>query len=257
MTAWTTAEATHVTTYGDVVEFVADKLPDFEGERMVFTLMENALHTLWTDLWRHRYFQTRWSLPLVSGQREYELSDMPALRYVVELRYEDKPLKSLRCWPEIDTTGRRIPSGWYAWGNSFLLDPSPVFSGEQVLEVRGIRAPIARFKTGATWQEIDLPFEFRSIFAKTVLALGFAHCEDYASSQFWLEVVASEMKTALARANMSLSQGTCEDRLFVMNSISDQSCWTDFNEIGDGGTIPATTPAQWGTSIWDGPETWS
>lgn len=99
------------------------------------------------------------------------------------------------------------PTGFWIDGGSgayrLHFDPAP--STECTFRLSGFRKPSCTFwidqmndagtEKERIWQEIDLPPDYHGIYAKCVVALAYAACDDPGMAQYWRSLAANEMKS--------------------------------------------------------------
>lgn len=235
-------------TYQDVREFVEAAFGpiDDDSETLFLAFMGNALNQMWADLRSDPWYRKTWTLiheveeesfPLPSDlalvcsavgtltiadedeDPEDEDTEDTVTTYEYELHYED-------CWE----SSRCTPSGKTAavlTVSDITPDPTP-----DTIEVVGYRLPSLDFfavEAGegdnpdcVVWGDIDLPYIYRSPFAKAVLGMMFFGAGDAPRGADWMNFANAEfMKLQKARPARTLSNTSAADLgIYQMGSRS-------------------------------------
>jgi hypothetical protein len=201
-----------IKTYLDVRRFVEASFGtlDNDSELQFLVMAGNVLQQMWADIRRSPFFLSSWTVLPTSG--DFLIPDDLALAKSIEGTLEDdsKVMYSLH------TAGCAGSAGCVRPMNTVSYDCSPpgtkgtatiegariVPSDEPVsLEICGYRSPAKALFTYdeeeqcRTWLNIDMPAEYRSVFAKAVVGMMFFACGDAAKGADWLSLSNTEFSS--------------------------------------------------------------
>jgi hypothetical protein len=166
---------------------------------------------MWADLPNNKWFYSTWEIELEDSVSDYdaptglhEVLSAQIKETCVDIGFVDEAV----CSPSAFVSAQQSqPNVFWIEGTTLSIYPTPTITSTTTLSIRGIRVPTGPFWTDEivedvltrTWEPIDLPELYHSIFAK--LALGFAYikCEDFGAGEEWLAIASEEMKGQLTR----------------------------------------------------------
>lgn len=189
-------------TYGEVRDFVVGS--GCKGNERLSSFMISCLQEIWTKVCDCPYYAQTKMLTLLPGVTRLDVADFATISSI-KVRYEkDGESKCRTLGPEStvptaqcscskgdedvcehDITG--LPSSFRLENDYLYFLPIP---DEQVtIEISGYREVSCELYTEEddvrTWNAVDLPPEYQSVFRNLVLSKSFAESKDFAAATYW------------------------------------------------------------------------
>lgn len=133
--------------------------------------------------------------------------------------YMDAACEDGRCdCPDVVT-----PSNWSCYGNKLILWPVPqvpegttctiTFRGERALD-----CTLYTVEDGVKeWKYVDLPVNYHSVYAKCLMGMALASCDDIERGNWWLSVARDEIEAIKCMDDMPLFESDAKgDNVFCV-----------------------------------------
>jgi len=208
--------------YGQTRKFIEQYLGQgacTPGEDVLSLLMSNCLMQMWSKTADDKWWENTWTLD-VSADGTVELPDDLGTIFEVATEHgcceqcppppcsvlstataqpvDDEPVEPTEPAPKheaysSDTTS--ASGGCSYWCEGSTLRFTTVVEGPVM--IRGKRTPdCVLFTTDAdgkkTWNYIDLPSCYHTVYAKCLLAFAYAHADDVGLAEWWLSIASEE-----------------------------------------------------------------
>lgn len=232
-----------MTTYLQVRRFVEANFGtlDEDSEYQLLVYMNNALGEAWADLKDWNYFLSTWTITPVEGVYALpaDVARICSATGVVEGEGEEPDVSTEYTLHEDGCTSsscRPMGGNTVTWGCGSPGALSATVGADAIvpedepdsITLVGYRFPSKEFftvevvddETCREWADIDLPQQFRTIFAKSVLGMMFFGCGDAARGADWLNLANGEFANQKRATRTGRSGQAQSQMLYQMGSRS-------------------------------------